>query len=88
MPCICGYVEDAEGTSSTEPALCHFFEILEAVYHVSLGIFVREVEKMDGACSVGNVDGDVADLFQSISSFVYAQQLGNSCGSLRAYLAR
>lgn len=88
MPFICGYVEDAEGTSSTEPALCHFFEILEAVYHVSLGIFVREVEKMDGACGVGNIDGDVADLFQTISSFVYAQQLGNSCGSLRAYLAR
>jgi hypothetical protein len=41
------------------------------VYHVSLGVFVGEVEKMDGACSVGNIDGDVADLFQSISSLVY-----------------
>jgi hypothetical protein len=63
LPFVCGYVEDAEGTSGTEPALCHFFEILEAVYHISLGIFIREVEKMDGARSVGNIDSDVADLF-------------------------
>lgn len=88
MPFICGYVEDAEGTSSAEPTHCHFFEVLEAVYHVSLGIFVWEIEKMDGACSVGNIDGDVADLFQSISSFVHTQQLRNSRGGLGAYLAR
>ena len=87
MPFVCRYVEDAEGTSSTEPALCHFFEMLKAVYHISLGIFVRKVEEMDGACSVGDIDSDVADLFQSITSFVYAKQLGNSRSGLRAYLA-
>jgi hypothetical protein len=63
LPFICGYVEDTEGSSGTEPAFGHFFKIFEAVYDVSLGVFVREVEEVDCACSMSDVDCDVADLF-------------------------
>jgi hypothetical protein len=63
LPFICGYVEDPEGSSGTEPAFGHFFEIFEAVDDVSLGVFVGEVEEVDCACCMSDVDCDVADLF-------------------------
>ena len=87
VPFICGDVKDAEGTSSTKPTFCHFFKILQTVDDVSLGVFVGEVEKVDGTCGVGDINDNIADLLQSITSFVYAQELGDSGSSLCANLA-
>lgn len=55
---------------------------------VSLGILVGQVEEVNGACSVSDIDGDVTNLFQSIAAFVHAQKLGNCSSSLCANLAR
>jgi hypothetical protein len=63
LPFVCGYVEDTEGASGTEPAFGHFFEVFESVDDVSLGVFVGEVKEVDSACCMSNVDCDVADLF-------------------------
>jgi hypothetical protein len=53
-----------------------------------LGIFVGEVEEVDGAYGVSDIHDNVADLFQTIASFVYAQELGNCGSGLSAELAR
>lgn len=50
VPAARGGLQDGEGLAGAEPAFGDFFEVLEAVHDVPLGILLGQVEQMDGAC--------------------------------------
>jgi hypothetical protein len=56
--------QDAQCASSTEPSFCNLFQVLDAVYHIPLGEFVGQIQQVNGASLVDNVDSHIADLTQ------------------------
>ena len=86
---FCGkHAEDAEGAARAEPAFCYLFEMLDAVYDVSTGVLLGEIEKVDSAGAMGDVDCYIADLAEAVGSFVEAEELGYHLGSLCAKFSR
>ena len=81
-------VEDAEGTTGTEPAFSNLFEMGETVRDVALSDFVRQVEQMDGTGGVGDVDDNVADLAETVGAAVKAEELADGGGRVEEELAR
>ena len=63
MPLAGGNVENAQGTTSTQPGFGHLFKVPYAVNDISLGVLLREIEQVDSAGSVCNVYGKVDNLF-------------------------
>lgn len=79
--------EDAQRFPCAEPAFCDFFEMLESVDDVADCVFFGEVEEMDGACCVGDVDGEVDDLSEPVRSLVYAEEFRYGGGGMGAEFA-
>jgi hypothetical protein len=80
--------EDVESSSGAKPAFCDFFQMLNSVHYISLCALVWQVEKVNGACRVGNVDDDVADLAQTVRAFVKTEELRYHSRGLCAKLSR
>lgn len=51
-------------------------------------VLVREVEQMNRAGAVADVDSNVADLPETMGSLVKTEKLGDCCSGLGAKLAR
>lgn len=75
-------VEDTEGSSGANPAVCYFFKVVQAVDDVPHGVLVWEVEEVDGTCRMSNVDHNVTYLPQAVGSSIKPEQLGDCCGGM------
>jgi hypothetical protein len=62
--------------------------VLDAVDDISSSVLVREIEQMYRTGAVGDVDGNVADLAETVSTFVEAEELGNGGGGVGAEFSR
>lgn len=69
-----------ESAASTQPAFSNFLELLHTVGDVAFGVLVGEVQQMNGACGMGNVDGNITDLAKAVGAFVNSEELRNGCG--------
>lgn len=74
LPLVGRNVEYAQCSTSTEPAFSHFFEVPQAVDHISLRVFLGQVQEMDSAGSVSDIDDDITDLFETVGAFVHPHQ--------------
>lgn len=54
--------------------------MLQPVHDVAHSVLLRQIEQVDGARGVGDVDGQVDDLTQAVGSFVQAEQLRDGGG--------
>ena len=88
MPLLCAQRQDSERASSARPALADLFKVFDTMNDVAAGIFVRKVEQMDCAGAMGDIDRDVADLAETMRSFVEAEELGNCSSGLGAEFSR
>lgn len=55
---------------------------------VSSSVLVREIEQVDRTGAVGDVDSNVADLAETVSAFVEAEELGDGGSGLGAEFSR
>lgn len=66
FPALDEDVEDAQGSASAEPAFSYFFEVFDAMDDISFGVLFGEIEEVNGAGGVGDVDDDVWDLPKTV----------------------
>lgn len=77
LPLVGRDFKDLKRPTGTQPAFTHFFKVPDAMNDVSLGVLLGEVEEVNGADSMCNIDDDVTNLLQPVRAFVHPQQLRN-----------
>lgn len=56
--------------------------------NVTFGSFLREVEKMNGTGAMGHVNGDIANLTETVCFLIQAHEFGYFAGVCGAYPTR
>jgi hypothetical protein len=82
MPFTGRNIQNAERTTSTEPAFSNLFEVSKAVNEISLRISVGKIQEMNGAGRVHKIYRDIADLTEAVRTFIYPEEFRYSRGSL------
>lgn len=55
--------------------------MFDSVGDISFSVLVGEIEEVNGACCVEDVNSDIADLSEAVGSFVQSHEFGDhSCG--------
>lgn len=75
-------MQDAQRLSGAKPAFSNLFKVLKSMDKVADGVLLREIEEVNGAGGMGDIDSQVDDLAQAMGALVKAEELGNDRGSV------